>query len=94
MITKGPSYIQVIVPMSIDNTKNFVKDSNIHIININRSVKNIKLDIMADFICIDNKGIIISTNKVASLLDLQSIKKYIKNAYYIKAEHTKSPRLP
>jgi len=83
MITKGPSYKQVIVPMSIDNAKNFVKDSNIHIININRSVKNIKLDIMADFICIDNKGIIISTNKVASLLDLQSIKKYIKNAYYV-----------
>ena len=79
--------------MSINNTKNFVKDSSIHIININRSLKNIKLDIMANFICIDNKGIVISTNKVASPLDLQLIKKYVKNAHCIEAEHTESLKL-
>ena len=94
MTTKRLSCKQVIVPMSIDNIKNFVKDSSIHIININRSLKNIKSDIIADFIHIDNKDIVISTNKVASPLDLQTIKKYIKNAYYIEAEHTKSPKLP
>ena len=94
MTTKRLSCKQVIVPMSIDNIKNFVKDTSIHIININRSLKNIKSDIIADFIHIDNKDIVISTNKVASPLDLQTIKKYIKNAYYIEAEHTKSPKLP
>ena len=93
MTTKGPSCKQVIVSMSIDNTKNFVKDSSIHIVNINRSLKNIKLDIMANFIHVDNKGIVISTNKVVSLLDLQSIKKYVKNAHCIEAEHTEFPRL-
>ena len=94
MTTKELSHKQVIVPMSINNTKNFVKDSSIHIININRSLKNIKSDIIVDFIHIDNKDIIIFTNKIASPLDLQTIKKYIKNTYYIEAEHTKSPRLP
>jgi len=68
MTTKGPSHKQVIVPMSIDNAKNFVKDSSVHIVNINRSLKNIKLDIMVDFIRVDNKGIVISTNKATSLL--------------------------
>ena len=94
MTTKELLHKQVIVPMSINNTKNFVKDSNIHIININRSLKNIKSDIIVDFIHIDNKDIIIFTNKIASPLDLQTIKKCIKNTYYIEAEHTKSPRLP
>ena len=56
--------------MSSDNTKNFAKDSSIYIININQSLRKIKSDIMADFIYIDNKGIIIFTNKITSLLDL------------------------
>jgi len=79
--------------MSINNAKNFAKNSSIHVININRSLKNIKSDIMANFIHIDNKDIIISTSKVTSPLDLQSIKKYVKNTHYIEAEHTKSLRL-
>ena len=72
MTTKGP--------MSIVNTKYFIKDSSIYVININRVLKSIKLNIMADFIYTDDKGIIISTNNIASLLDLQEIEKYIKNS--------------
>jgi len=94
MTTKEPLYKQVIVFINIDNAKDFVKDFSIHIININRSLKNIKSDIIADFICIDNKGIVIFTNKITSPLDLQSIKKYVKNAYCIEEKHTESPRLP
>ena len=93
MTIKEPLHKQVIVPMSINNANSFVKDSSIHITNINRSLKNIKSDVMADFICINNKGIVISTNKVASSSNLQSIEKYIKNAHYIEVEQTESPRL-
>jgi len=50
-----------------------------YVTNINRALKNIKSDIMADFIHIKNKGVIITTNKVAGALDFQSIKKYVKN---------------
>jgi len=41
-----------------------------HVININRALKNIKLNVMADFIHVDNKGIVITTNNIASPLDL------------------------
>jgi len=56
--------------MNFDNANNFVKESSVHVANINRALKNIKLDVMADFIQVENNGIIISTNKVADSLDL------------------------
>jgi len=92
MTTKGPSCKQVIISISDDNTNTFFKDSSSHVTNINRVLKNIKLEVMADFICIENKSVIITTNKVASLPDLQNIEKYVKNTYNIEAEHTESPR--
>jgi len=80
--------------MNEKNTINFVKDSGTHITNINRNLKNIKLDVMANFIRIKNKGIVIATNKIASTLDLQTIEKYIKNSQCIEADYVESPRLP
>ena len=94
MTTKGPLYKQVIIPMNEKNAINFIKDSDIHVININRHLKNIKLNIIADFICIENKGVVIATNKIASALDLQTIEKYIKSSQCIEMDHVKSPRLP
>ena len=41
--------------MSIDNTNKFVKESCIYITNINRTLKNIKSDVMADFIHVEKK---------------------------------------
>ena len=70
MTIKGPLHKQVIVPINIDNTRKLIKDSSTHVININRVLKNIKSNVMADFICIKNKGIVISTNHVASFSDL------------------------
>ena len=92
--TKGPSQKQVIILMNINSINSFIKDLSTHIININRALKNIKLNVMADFICMDNKGIIITTNNIASLLDFQTIEKYIKSLVYINAEYVESPRLP
>ena len=70
MTTKGPSCKQVIVSISIENAKKLIKDSSAHIININRSLKSIKLNIMANFICINDKDIVISTNNIVSPSDL------------------------
>jgi len=50
MTMKGPSYKQVIVPMNINNTRKFLKDSSTHVINIDRALKSIKSNVMADFI--------------------------------------------
>ena len=93
MTIKKPSHKQIIVPMSTDNANKFVKDSSIHVTNINRTLKNIKSYIMANFICVKNKDVVISTNKVASPLDLQSIKKYVKNTQCIETEQIESLRL-
>ena len=86
MTTKGPSHKQVIISININNTNSFVKDASIHVININRTLKGIKSNIMADFIHVDNKSIIIVTNNIASPSDLQVIEKYIKSAVYIEAK--------
>ena len=56
-----------------------MKLSNKYVANINRVLKNIKSDIIADFNYADNRGLTITTNKVAFTLDLNTIKKYIKN---------------
>ena len=79
MITKGPSCKQVIVSMNSEAVGRFLKDSSMHIININHALKNIKLKIMVDFIYVKDKGIVISTNNIALSLDLQEIEKYIKS---------------
>ena len=70
MTMKGPLCKQVIVLINTDNTRKFIKNSSTHVININRTLKSIKSNVMADFIWINNKSIIISTNNVTSSLDL------------------------
>ena len=46
--------------------------------NINRLLKEVKSDISANYICSNNKEIIITTNKIATSSDLNIIEKYVK----------------
>jgi len=85
MTTKGPLCKQVIVPMKDISTNNFIKDLSMHVFNINQILMNIKSSTMADYICIDSKGIIITTNNIASPSDLQAIKKYVKSTLSVDA---------
>jgi len=94
MTTKGPSQKQVIVLMNATNTNNFMNNSSTYVTNINRVLKNIKLEVMADLICMEKSRLVITTNKVASNLDLQTIKKYVKNSYSVDMDNMESPRLP
>jgi len=80
--------------MNAENSVNFMKDSSSHVTNINRALKSIKSNVMADFICTDNRGVIITTTKVAGNLDFQTIKRYVKNTNNIKVVQVKLPRLP
>lgn len=50
MTTKCPSRKQIIVPMNNDNKKNFIEKSSSHITNMNSALKNIKLEVMVDFV--------------------------------------------
>ena len=71
--------------MNLKNIKNFMKDSSAYITNINRALKNIKLDIIADFVQLDNKEVNITTNKVVSTFNLQIIERYMKNVNNIES---------
>jgi len=57
-------------------------------------LEDIKSDICVDFICSNNRGIIITTNKIALTLDINTIEKYIKNLNDIDSNKVMSPRLP
>ena len=49
MTTKGLSQKQIIVSISKDNTNKFMALSSIHVVNINRALRNIKSNVMADY---------------------------------------------
>jgi len=70
MTTKGLSRKQVTVPMNNNIAKKFIKNSSLHIANINHALKTIKSNTIADFIHVDSKGIIITTNNVSLGSDL------------------------
>ena len=71
-----------------------MKESSAHVANLNRTLKNIKLEVTVNFVCFDTSGIIVVTNKVANLSDLQAIKHYVKDTNYINLNKVDSPRLP
>jgi len=50
MTTKSPSRKQVIIPINNTNKKNFIEESSVHITNMNRAFKNIKTEVMVDFV--------------------------------------------
>ena len=92
MTTKGLSRKQFIILINRDNTVKFIKKSSQHISNINKALRNVKSDILVDFICLDQLGIIVITCKIASS-DLQIIKNYIENIKYINAMSVNVPHL-
>jgi len=94
MTTKRLSHKQVIVPIDSDNIVKFILNSSNHIIDINRLLKNIKSDCKADYIQLEKFGIIIVTDKVASVLDFQIIKRYVKNSNQLDVENINVPWLP
>jgi len=94
MTTKGSSQKQVIIPMSNNITNKFIKDLSSHIVNINCALKAIKSSTIADFIHVENKGIVITTNNISLGSDLQEIEKYIKNSLSSNADKVLLARLP
>ena len=59
--------------------------------NINSALKNIKSEILADFVYNDHWDLIITMNKVTLQSDLNTIKKYIKNINVIESEDIMIP---
>jgi len=94
MTTRGQSRREVIISMTKTNTELIINSAHIHISNINKCLKNSKSNIFADFIHFNTNGIIITTNKPASDLNLSTIEKYLKSIQNVNLDSIKSPRLP
>ena len=94
MIIKGPSRKQVIIPMGGDNVISFMKNSSLHIANLNRTLHNSKLEVLVDYIWPENSGIMVITNKVALQSDLSIINNYVKSSNDINLLQVEEPRLP
>ena len=82
MTIKGSYKKQIIILMSTNNSEAIVLQANSHISSINRLLKSIKSKVSADFICSNNKEIII-TNKVAASSNLNIVERYVKKLYNI-----------
>jgi len=67
--------------------------SNSHITNLNKVLKNTKSDIIVDFVHSNQHGLIITINKVTSLLNLYTIENYVKNANNINIDNILTPQL-
>jgi len=78
MTIKSSSRKQVIIPINANNSEAIILQESTHISNINRLLKGMKSEILADFICSNNKEVVIMTNKAAATFDLSIIRKYIK----------------
>ena len=94
MTTKGLSRKQVIISMGNDNIVKFMKNSSIHVTNLNKNLQNAKSEVLVDFICSNPLGITVVTNKVSLLLDLLIIKNYVKNSENIDSSQIDTPHLP
>ena len=94
MTTKGPSRKHIIIPMSAENASSFMKNSSTNVANINRQLRNIKTDILVDYIRSDSNRIIIVANKVTQPLDLTIIDQFVKNSNDINALQVEELRLP
>ena len=92
--TKSLLRKQVIIPMSNNNKTKFMEDSCTYISNLNRALKNIKSNIMVNFVYQEITDIVIITNKIVSDLKLQIIKRYIKNINSIEDKGVNVPQLP
>jgi len=90
---KDPLRKQVIISMNIVNSNRFMVLSNKHISNISRDLKNIKSDVMANFVQANHKRLVITTNKTTSILDLNTIKRYIRNVDAINSNNIMSLKL-
>jgi len=94
MTTKYSSRKQIIIPIGNYNKSKFIACLNAHITNLTSILRNTKSDVMADFVQADQHGIIITMNKIASPLDIQTIENYIKNINYIDSNNIEIPYFP
>ena len=74
-----------------NNIDKFMKNSSIHVTNLNRNLRNAKSEVLVNFIQLDLLGITVVTIKVSLNSDLIIIEKYVKNLENINSTQVKTP---
>jgi len=80
--------------MAKSNAELIINSAHNRISNVNKCLKNSKLDIIVDFIRITNNRIIITMNKLANALGLSTIEKFLKNINNVNLDLIEGPYLP
>ena len=80
--------------MGKDNINKFMKNSLIHIANLNRILETLSLKSWLTSFGLTHLGVTIVTNKVLLTSDLLIIEKYVKSLENIDSTQIKSPHLP
>jgi len=85
---------KIIISMDKENADKFMISASNYIANINKALKSIKSDIIADYIQKELIGITIIINKVGSSSNIQVIENFVKNMENINFEDIELLRLP
>jgi len=83
--TKSPSKEHVIISMSFTNMEKVIVMLSKYVTNINRALKNIKSEVVVDFIQKNHRDLVSNLN---------IIENYIKTVYIVKFNNIMSLRLP
>jgi len=65
--------------MDSNNADKVITQENKHTENINRMLRGIKFEVSTNYIHSDSKSVVITTNKVAALSNLNIVEKYMKD---------------
>jgi len=79
--------------MGKENSDKFMGSASVYIANINRTLKNIKLSILTDYVWRNSTDVVIVTNKVVSASNFQTIENIIKNMENINLDNVKTLQL-
>ena len=80
--------------MNSNNNSIFMKNSSLHVANINKHLKNTKSEVLVNYIQSDPLDITIVTNKISQQSDLQIINQYVKNSNNINTLQVEESHLP
>ena len=91
IMTKRPLRKQIIISMIKSNVETIINSAYQYITNINRCLKEIKLNTSGNYIYCVNNGIVITINQFTIILILKTIEKYLKNISNINSDSIMSP---
>jgi len=94
MTTKDLLRKQIIISMGSNNLKKFLSLSDKYIVNLNYALKDIKSDVIIDFVRFDYKRLIIVFNKVVSPSNICVINNYVKNTNNLNFNDVQDAWLP